>query len=349
MARLTRRQTLGAAGAGGAALIVGQAGLRSLERAGSLVSGDQALAAGINCSLTPAETEGPYFVDERLNRSEITTDPANPSSTAQDGLPLTLTINVLRLDDDCAPEEGAQVDVWHANADGHYSDVSQNSTVGQKWLRGYQLTDENGSVTFSTIFPGWYSGRTIHIHFKVRTFNGSSETYEFTSQIFFAQSVIDAVYSQNSDYSSNGTGDVTNSEDGIFDSSLVMAVSGGPTTAYAGTFNVGLNGLPDAGGSTRVKAALASARFTRTAGGKRVLKLRVNASERVSADARLLRDGELLARKRAAKLKPGGIRILRIPLGAKVKGGPARLKLILKDTAGNSKTAKRTLRIPRRG
>ena len=122
----------------------------------TIVRGREAQAAA-SCVLTPAKTEGPYFVDERLNRSDIRVDPVDGS--VQDGVKLTLRFAVVRSDGDCAPVSGAQVDVWHANAGGLYSDVSANGTVGHKYLRGYQVTDVDGAAEFVTIFPGWYRGR----------------------------------------------------------------------------------------------------------------------------------------------------------------------------------------------
>src|SRR5205807_2293498 len=107
------------------------------------------------CVVTPSETEGPYFVDERLNRSDITTDPSTGSK--RDGTPLTLTFNVSRVGaGGCTTLSGAQVDVWHCDAAGVYSDVAAQSTVGRRFLRGYQLTDADGAATFTTIYPGWY-------------------------------------------------------------------------------------------------------------------------------------------------------------------------------------------------
>jgi protocatechuate 3,4-dioxygenase beta subunit len=145
--------------------------------------------------VTPAETEGPYFVDERLNRSDITTDPSG--GAAGSGVPLTLIFNVARVNStSCSTLGGAQVDVWHCDALGVYSDVSAENTVGQRYLRGYQVTDAQGMVRFQTIYPGWYSGRAVHIHFKIRTFSGSQKTYEFTSQVFLDDSVTDEVYKQ---------------------------------------------------------------------------------------------------------------------------------------------------------
>jgi intradiol ring-cleaving dioxygenase-like protein len=106
----------------------------------------EADAAAPSCILTPAKTEGPYFVDERLKRSDIRIDPTD--GTVQPGHKLTLKFVVVSADDDCAPVSGAQVDVWHANASGLYSDEAQNGTTGHKYLRGYQVTGDDGAATF---------------------------------------------------------------------------------------------------------------------------------------------------------------------------------------------------------
>lgn len=193
-------------------------------------------AAAISCVVTPDETEGPYFVDEMLNRPDIRSDPTSGAVSA--GIPLALTIRVYKVGTSCEPVSGALVDIWHCNAGGLYSDVSANNTVGQKFLRGYQLTDDSGVATFTTIYPGWYQGRTVHIHFKVRTFDGSSNTYEFTSQLFFDDSLSDEVYA-NAPYNTRGNRGTLNSNDNIYDDRLLMnlAPSG---DGYASTFDVGL-------------------------------------------------------------------------------------------------------------
>jgi protocatechuate 3,4-dioxygenase beta subunit len=130
-----------------------------------------------SCSLmpSPALTEGPYFVEEILNRSDITVDPTDGS--VQPGFPLTLNINLKQVTS-CAlvPLTGVYVDIWHANAAGVYSDQAANNTSGLKFLRGYQATDRQGAVRFQTVFPGWYQGRAVHIHAKVRIFNGPTST-----------------------------------------------------------------------------------------------------------------------------------------------------------------------------
>ena len=144
---------------------------------------------------SPSLTEGPYFVDEDLIRTDIRVDPSDGS--VQPGYPLSLTINVSQLKD-CAltPLTGAYVDIWHCNADGVYSDQTANNTAGKKFLRGYQATDRSGVVRFQSIFPGWYQGRAVHIHSKIRIFNGPDSTYEFTTQFFFDESVTDQIYTK---------------------------------------------------------------------------------------------------------------------------------------------------------
>jgi protocatechuate 3,4-dioxygenase beta subunit len=343
---LNRKQLLGLAGTTGAALLVG----RRPELARRLLQPEaaDADAATLACVLTPAKTEGPYFVDERLNRSDIRVDPADGS--VQPGVPVRLTINVYDAASNCAPVKGATVDIWHTNAYGLYSDESANGTVGKKYLRGYQVTDANGSATFVTIYPGWYAGRTIHIHFKVRLYDASSKTYEFTSQIFFDESLSDAVMAQ-APYNTRPGRDTRNTTDNIYGNDgaqLTMALTSNGSGGYAGVFNVGLTGVPattTAATDTAVAASLISARFGRTAAGQRRLALTLALQEAVTADARLLRGGTMLARKAGAKLAAGN-RMLTLGLGKPVAAGAASLRLVLTDAAGNSKVIRRSVRVP---
>jgi protocatechuate 3,4-dioxygenase beta subunit len=192
--------------------------------------------------LTAALTEGPFFVDERLNRADIRTDPA--SGTVSPGIPLALTFNVSRVANNaCTPLTGAYLDVWHCDSSGIYSDVDGSS---RKFLRGYQVTDANGIAKFATVYPGWYPGRAVHIHFKLRLYAGSSRTYEFTSQFFFDDSLTDAVYAQDV-YASRGARGTRNSNDGIFrrlsateKDGLTLQTSKTPA-GYSGVINLGVN------------------------------------------------------------------------------------------------------------
>ena len=191
------------------------------------------------CVARPELTEGPYFVDEMLNRSDIRSDP--DTGEVREGVPLMLTFNVSEIGDGCTPLEGAQVDVWHCDAAGVYSDVQDRgfTSTGQKFLRGYQLTDANGQATFTTIYPGWYSGRAVHIHFKVRLTDATGRAYDFTSQLFFDEAVNDAVHAL-PPYAARGQRNVLNINDRIFDEQLVVAATQ-TADGYAATFDLGLN------------------------------------------------------------------------------------------------------------
>jgi len=244
---------------------------------GSIGVAEEAQAQATSCVLIPSKTEGPYFVDEKLNRSDIRTDPSD--GTARPGMPVTLTMVIVRADASCAPVEGAVVDIWHANAAGRYSDIASEGTSGQEFLRGLQATDAGGQAKFTTIFPGWYSGRAVHIHFKVRVFSGSATSFEFNSQLFFDPATANAIYAT-SPYSSRGTPNVANAADNIYGSDgakLLVALSANGSGGHDGTFVVGLSGLPSTGGGTgtgtgsgtgsanSVAAALSATKFRRTA------------------------------------------------------------------------------------
>jgi protocatechuate 3,4-dioxygenase beta subunit len=202
-------------------------------------------AAVPSCVLTPALTEGPYFVDEKLNRADIRGDPS--SGAVKEGLPVTLTLRVLGLSGSaCAPVAGAQVDVWHCDASGVYSDTQDpgfGSTRGQKFLRGYQVTDATGTVKFTTIYPGWYRGRATHIHFKIRTDPSSARGRELTSQLFIDDALNSQIYTSVAPYSTRGDkGRTTNAQDSIFREGsgqpLIQLTRSGD--GYAGTFDLGI-------------------------------------------------------------------------------------------------------------
>jgi protocatechuate 3,4-dioxygenase beta subunit len=158
--------------------------------------GSKALAANAPaCVVRPEQTEGPYFVDEKLDRSDIRSDPADHSISP--GIPLRLEFQVSQMAPNaCTPLSGAIVDVWHCNAAGVYSDVRDGrvDSRGKKFLRGYQQTNANGTAEFLTIYPGWYEGRAVHIHFKIRTGGQGLRAREFTSQLYFDESVNDQVF-----------------------------------------------------------------------------------------------------------------------------------------------------------
>jgi protocatechuate 3,4-dioxygenase beta subunit len=250
--RLSRRDLLGFAAKGAASVVVSQSLLVSCAAAATKVTdstdttssgGTTSPTAGSStCILTAALTEGPFFVDEKLNRSDIRTDPSTGVVSA--GIPLALTFNVQRVASAaCTPLTGAYLDVWHCDSTGTYSDVSGSS---RKFLRGYQITDANGVAAFTSIYPGWYSGRAVHIHFKLRLYAGTSKTYEFTSQFFFDDALTDSVYTQ-SPYSSRGSRNTRNANDGIYNSLSTTDKAGltlqtsRTSDGYAGVINLGVN------------------------------------------------------------------------------------------------------------
>lgn len=193
------------------------------------------------CVVRPSQTEGPYFVEEGLERSDIRSD---PGKEAKPGVPLRLSFKVSRVNaGECVPIAGAQIDVWHCDAAGAYSDVRDPGfdTRGQKFLRGFQKTDANGVATFTTIYPGWYRGRAVHIHFKVRYPADARRSHEFTSQIYFDDALSDAIFTA-APYAGRGKRDTRNADDGIYSRGgrqlmLPVAKEG---AGYAGTFELGL-------------------------------------------------------------------------------------------------------------
>lgn len=185
--------------------------------------------AALMCVATPEQTEGPYFVDEHLNRSDIRSDPVDGSVRA--GLPLSLQIHVSGIDSaGCLPLVGATVDIWHCDAQGVYSDASGRHfrTLGSRFLRGYQLTDASGSVRFVTIYPGWYPGRAVHIHFKIRTARNAARALQWTSQLYFDDAITDQAHRHGA-YLQRERPRTRNGGDGIFQDggrSLMLALSG---------------------------------------------------------------------------------------------------------------------------
>ena len=163
---------------------------------------------------SPQQTEGPYFVDDMPNRSDIRSDPS--TGMIQQGIPLHLVIHIYSLNNGiCTPIRAVKVDIWHANSQGIYSAVKDFGTTGQQFLRGYQTTGNDGSVHFTTVYPGWYQGRTIHIHVKVRTFEGSNKTMDWTSQFYFDNNLNKQIHTQ-LPYSKHGPPTTTNEQDGIY-------------------------------------------------------------------------------------------------------------------------------------
>lgn len=189
----------------------------------------------LDCVLLPEMTEGPYYLDLDLVRSDIVEDRV--------GAALALTIVVADAES-CTPIQDAAVDLWHCDAEGIYSGFVAAST-GQGsgtddtvFLRGTQLTDSNGTVTFQTLYPGWYTSRTVHMHMKVHV--GGSVIH--TTQLFFDDAFTDQVYAATEPYASRNNRDTLNSDDNIYSgggeaTTLNVSQSGG---GYAATLVVGV-------------------------------------------------------------------------------------------------------------
>lgn len=229
---LSRSEVLALIGASGAALVTGAA----LPRRRVLPAGMPA------CVVRPAQTQGPYFVDEVLNRTDIRPDPG--SGDVSPGTRLDLQFNVSQIKDGaCGPLAGAQVDVWHCDATGLYSDVVDPSfnTKGKKFLRGYQVTDAAGKARFVTVYPGWYPGRAVHVHFMIRTGPAGGRRHEFVSQVYFDEAVTDRVHAV-APYAKPGSRTM-NAADRIYrrggaDLMLPLVPNGG---GYRGAFDIGLD------------------------------------------------------------------------------------------------------------
>lgn len=212
---LSRREMLALLGGSGAVILTGLT-LPQLVKAQSTATPSATELP--SCVVRPELTEGPYFVDEQLERFDIRLD---SDGVVKAGIPLLLTYRVTDVSGgQCAPLAGAQVDIWHCDAEGEYSGVQDQGfdTTDELWLRGYNVTNEEGIAEFLTIVPGWYSGRAVHIHFKIRTESTTGESYEFTSQLFFDPEMIDEIYLADA-YVDKGSPDTPNTSDNIFQSS----------------------------------------------------------------------------------------------------------------------------------
>ncbi|GAA4118099.1 hypothetical protein GCM10022215_19290 [Nocardioides fonticola] len=375
---------------GGLALGVSSAALLSIKGladaavgAVPTTSSRAALTATTGCTtLTPTTTQGPFWVDEKLNRSDIRFD-TGPSGDGQAvaGVPLTLTIQLQDAGANCTPQVGAYVDIWHADAQGVYSDVSGSGNpneVGHNFLRGYQVSDANGQVTFTTIWPGWYTSRTVHIHCRVRLSLDSSTTVNFTTQIFFPDTVNNTVLAT-STYTKSRSRDTTNATDSIYESSMEIPVTGSVSSGYAGTFTVNLDFGDGAPTATASPSATVTATATATAtpsssptssptstpttptdtlvdatyaglelkhrGKRRTVLLSIDAEEKVTGRLRLLDHDDLLASRTTGWLAAGR-RTIKLKVPTSVPAGRYDVVLLLADAAGNTKQITKRLRLP---
>jgi protocatechuate 3,4-dioxygenase beta subunit len=176
------------------------AGLGLTGALGARVSGALGTqdAEAASCVLSPEVTEGPYWIANKLTRRNVT--------EGRPGLPLELVLTVQDAKT-CEPIAGADVEIWHCDAGGAYSGVSDS----KRFLRGHQKADAHGRARFLTIYPGWYRGRTPHIHLKVHV--GGSVVH--TGQAFFDEKTTAAVY-RRSPYKSHGQPDTSHAADMIY-------------------------------------------------------------------------------------------------------------------------------------
>lgn len=239
---LSRRRILGLLGGAAAALV--SYGRRDEGLLRAIGTSAIATAATIpSCVVRPEQTEGPFFVQEKLNRADIRSDPSDGS--VKQGVPLHLAFQVSRIDGSaCVPLGGAVIDIWQCDTLGSYSDVRDMSrdTRGKKFLRGYQVTNAGGIAEFLTIYPGWYQGRAVHIHFKIRADAPSKRAFhEFTSQLYFDETITDQVHKQ-PPYNSKGKRTVTNATDSLFrrgGKELTLALTK-DAQGYLAKFDIGL-------------------------------------------------------------------------------------------------------------
>ena len=229
MKKIGRREALGAMGAAaGAALAIAcgssPTSPTDTSSAGSTITGSTNAA----CAVTPSETAGPYPSLTDIFRSDI--------RDGKTGAVLTLTVKVVNVNAGCAAVPNANVEVWHCDSAGNYSEYGTQTT--QTYLRGIQTTNNNGEVTFTTIYPGWYQGRATHIHIEVSTSGVSRKI----TQIAFPESVNNAVY-RSGVYASRGSNPTSNLSDGIFADSLsaeLVTPTGDPSAGYTASCQVAI-------------------------------------------------------------------------------------------------------------
>lgn len=183
--------------AGGLAAALGLGAVR-----GSWPRGEPALAADeVTCVLTPEQTEGPYYIAGEKVRRNIT--------DGRPGLPLTLRLTVVDSQT-CRPIKGAAVDIWHCDAAGAYSGFGAGR-ASRTFMRGIQRTNADGVAIFKTVYPGWYPGRTVHVHVKVHVRGNVIHT----GQLYFADGVTDTVY-RRKPYSNRPNRQTRNADDSLF-------------------------------------------------------------------------------------------------------------------------------------
>lgn len=221
---LSRREVL----ALGAALGLSAAGLDLLLRHGGDLAAASTAAGRLGaCVLTPELTQGPYYLNDELIRRDI--------REGRPGTRLELRLKVIDANS-CEPIKNALVEVWHADAGGKYSGFASEGTSGQDFLRGGTRTDSKGLARITTIYPGWYSGRTPHIHSKVHV--GGDQVH--VGQLFFKEAVSNEIYEKDA-YDARGSRSTTNSSDNIYNSASRMTVTKKKGKPYTGKLTLAVS------------------------------------------------------------------------------------------------------------
>jgi len=221
-AKLTRRGSL--LGFGG--FLLGALGWRAAESQGA---GPAAVASGqVSCVLTPEQTEGPYYIAGEKLRRDIT--------EGRPGVPLLLRLRVVDVST-CRPIKGAAVDLWHSDALGVYSGFGSGAG-SRTFMRGIQRTDRNGLARFRSVYPGWYQGRTVHIHVKVHV----AGNVVHTGQLYFPDRVTDKVF-RRKPYSRRPRRSTRNANDFVFAQGGRRSLLGlrKVGSAYVGSIALGVN------------------------------------------------------------------------------------------------------------
>jgi protocatechuate 3,4-dioxygenase beta subunit len=208
------------------------------------VTATRAAAAAGTCTLTATETDGPYPLYAILSNSVLTRSDITEGKT---GVPLTLTLTLLDLSNGCTPISGAGIYIWHCDKDGVYSGYATSTNAGSTsttFLRGVQVTDSNGQITFTTIYPGWYAGRITHIHAQVYLNDSLVEgSAVATTQLAFPVDITTAVYNSSLYTKGQNTSVTSFSADNVFSdgtSTEMLSLSGDTTSGYTATMTISI-------------------------------------------------------------------------------------------------------------
>jgi protocatechuate 3,4-dioxygenase beta subunit len=269
-----RRQALLWLAAGGAAAALAACGGGSDSASTSTDSGttsttstSSTLSSGSgSCVADPQETNGPYPSDgsnavdgtvsdilttSGIVRSNIRSS-FGSSTTMAAGVPLTLTLNLVNVASSCAVLSGYAIYIWHCNCDGEYS-LYAPDIQSENYLRGVQITDDNGQVTFETIFPACYSGRYPHIHFEIYRTVSAATVYTnalLTAQMAMPSAICSAVYDGSGLYSSSVSefANISSATDMVFASSTAAelaaqtpSLTGSVSDGFTGTITIGVS------------------------------------------------------------------------------------------------------------